>query len=181
MSRCGGAVYPRPMRSRRRPAAALLLALALLAGCGDDGEDGAGPPPGSGSCEVQVGGEAAAKPQVTVPSGCTAPGTLQVRDVTAGSGAPVAAGQTAVVQYVGLSWSDGQQFDASWDRGQPFPVQNVGRAQVIDGWNEGLIGMRPGGRRLLVIPPEQGYGASGSGPIGPNETLVFVVDLVQVG
>src|ERR671912_999919 len=74
----------------------------------------------------------------------------------------------------------GQKFDASWDRGQPFPVQNVGRAQVIQGWNEGLVGMPPGSRRLLVIPPDLGYGPRGTGPIGLNETLAFVVDLVQV-
>jgi peptidylprolyl isomerase len=152
-------------------------ALALpLAGCGKHNNT---PPASSASCDVQVGGAAGSKPTVTVPH-CSPPTQLVTKDVIPGNGKPVAAGQTAVVQYVGLSWSDGRQFDASWDRGQPFPVQNLGQAQVIDGWNEGLIGMKPGARRLLVIPPDKGYGASGQGPIKPNETLVFVVDLVQV-
>jgi peptidylprolyl isomerase len=84
---------------------------------------------------------------------------------------------------VGTSWSNGQQFDASWDRGaQPFAFQ-LGAGMVIAGWDEGLVGMQKGGRRLLVIPPEQGYGPQGTpdGTIAPNETLVFVVDLVEIG
>ena len=86
------------------------------------------------------------------------------------------------MQYVGVSWSTGQQFDASWDSGQPFSFDNLGQGQVIAGWNEGLIGMRQGGRRLLVIPADKGYGPQGQPPdIGPNETLIFVVDLTKIG
>jgi peptidylprolyl isomerase len=158
--------------------AAVAVAAVALAGCGKH-DPPSTPAAGSGGCEVQVSGAAGAKPTVTVPH-CTPPTQLVKKDVIAGTGTAVAAGQTAVVQYVGLSWSTGSQFDASWDSGQPFPVQNLGQAQVIDGWNEGLIGMKQGGRRLLVIPPDKGYGASGQGPIKANETLVFVVDLVQV-
>ena len=86
------------------------------------------------------------------------------------------------MQYVGISWSTGKQFDASWDRGaQPFQFP-LGQGQVISGWDEGIPGMKVGGRRILVIPPDQGYGAAGAPPdIAPNETLVFVVDLVGIG
>ncbi len=103
-------------------------------------------------------------------------------DLEEGSGAAVAEGDNVEVNYVLVGFSDGEQKDASWDRGQTFTVENVGNAQVIDGWNEGLIGMKEGGRRLLVIPPDKGYGEAGSPPdIGPNETLVFVIDSVNVG
>jgi peptidylprolyl isomerase len=86
------------------------------------------------------------------------------------------------MQYVGVSWSTGEQFDASWDRGgQPFQFP-LGGGQVIAGWDDGIPGMKVGGRRILVIPPDKGYGAAGAGPdIAPNETLVFVVDLVGIG
>ena len=81
------------------------------------------------------------------------------------------------MQYVGASWSTGQQFDASWDGGEPFTFE-LGAGGVIPGWDEGLVGMRKGGRRLLVIPAAKGYGPQGQPPdIGPNETLIFVVDL----
>jgi peptidylprolyl isomerase len=164
-----------PFRPRAAFAAAVLAVPALLlAGCGGDKTSA------PTSCEVQVGGAANAKPTVTVPK-CDPPKTLQSKDLTAGTGPAVAAGQTAVVQYVGVSWSDGKEFDASWDRGQPFPVENLGQAQVITGWNEGLIGMKKGGRRLLVIPPDKGYGDQANPPIKANETLVFVVDLTQIG
>jgi peptidylprolyl isomerase len=84
------------------------------------------------------------------------------------------------VDYVGVNFSSGQQFDASWDRGEPFQFQ-LGAGQVIPGWDEGVKGMRVGGRRVLTIPPDLAYGPAGSPPvIGPNETLVFVVDLRKV-
>jgi peptidylprolyl isomerase len=158
--------------------AAGAVAAVALTGCGKD-TPSSPPAAGSGGCEVQVGGAAGSKPTVTVPH-CNPPTQLVTKDVIAGTGTPVAAGQTATVQYVGISWSTGSQFDASWDSGQPFPVANLGQAQVITGWNEGLIGMKQGGRRLLVIPPDKGYGDQAQGPIKANETLVFVVDLVQI-
>jgi peptidylprolyl isomerase len=84
------------------------------------------------------------------------------------------------VQYVGIAWSTKTQFDASWDNGSPFPF-TLGQGEVIQGWDQGVAGMKVGGRRLLIIPPSLGYGAQGAGgAIGPNETLVFVVDLLKV-
>ena len=104
-----------------------------------------------------------------------------VRDIVKGKGPKAKAGDTLTMQYVGVAWSNGQQFDASWDAGQPFPFQ-LGAGMVIPGWDQGMVGMQKGGRRLLVIPPDLGYGAQGAGDaIGPNETLVFVVDLVEIG
>ncbi|HEY9472982.1 MAG TPA: FKBP-type peptidyl-prolyl cis-trans isomerase [Mycobacteriales bacterium] len=140
----------------------------------------AGPAIPPGKCDLSVSSDIAHKPTVTFPKTCDVPRTLVSKDIVAGTGPALKAGQTAVVQYVGISLSNQQEFDASWDRGQPFPVEDVGHAGVIDGWNQGLPGMHQGGRRLLVIPPELGYGSSGTGPIGPNETLIFVVDLVSI-
>ena len=85
------------------------------------------------------------------------------------------------MQYVGVSFSNGEQFDASWDTGAPFGPFQLGTGQVIPGWDKGIVGMRKGGRRKLVIPPELAYGSTGQGPIAPNETLIFVVDLVSIG
>jgi peptidylprolyl isomerase len=122
------------------------------------------------------------KPAVPAPKG-DPPSELVIRDIVRGKGPKAKAGDTLSMQYVGTSWSTGQQFDASWDRGaQPFAFQ-LGGGMVIAGWDNGLVGMRKGGRRLLVIPPDQGYGPQGTpdGTIAPNETLIFVVDLVEIG
>jgi peptidylprolyl isomerase len=117
------------------------------------------------------------KPAVTVDSSAEPPGQLVSHDLVTGDGQEIAAGDTANVQYVGVSWSTGTEFDSSWDRGaRPFSFP-VGAGRVIAGWDEGVAGMRAGGRRLLVIPPDLGYGSRGApGAIAPNETLVFVVD-----
>jgi peptidylprolyl isomerase len=119
-----------------------------------------------------------AKPEVPKPTG-KPPAKLVKRDVVAGKGKAARAGDQITVKYVGVSFSSGEQFDASWDRGQNFPFQ-LGTGAVIPGWDQGLVGMRVGGRRELIIPPALAYGDTGSGPIGPNETLIFVVDLVDV-
>ena len=119
------------------------------------------------------------KPDVTIPSE-DPPTDLVIEDLTEGDGNAAAAGQNVKVHYVGVAWSNGQQFDASWDRGETFDFR-LGAGQVIPGWDQGVAGMKVGGRRQLTIPPNLGYGSSGAGGvIGPNETLVFVVDLVGV-
>lgn len=117
------------------------------------------------------------KPDVTIPDE-QPPTELVIEDLTVGDGDEAAAGQQVTVHYVGVSWSTGEQFDASWDRMEPFAF-GLGQGQVITGWDEGVQGMKIGGRRRLTIPPAKGYGAAGAGGvIAPNETLVFVVDLL---
>lgn len=119
------------------------------------------------------------RPTVTVPSGAR-PATLRIRDIRPGTGPEARAGQEVEVHYVGVAWSTGREFDASWNRERTFRFM-LGRHMVIDGWDRGVAGMRVGGRRELIIPPHLGYGARGAGgAIGPNETLIFVVDLVAV-
>jgi peptidylprolyl isomerase len=120
------------------------------------------------------------KPDVTIPDG-PPPAGLQIEDLVVGDGPEATPGKAVDVHYVGVSWSTGRQFDASWDRRDSFGF-TLGGGQVIAGWDQGVAGMRLGGRRRLTIPPELGYGAQGAGGvIKPNETLVFVVDLVAVG
>ena len=119
------------------------------------------------------------EPEITPPEGA-APQELVVNDIIAGEGAAAAAGDRVTVNYVGALYSDGSVFDASWRRNEPFGF-TLGQQQVIPGWEEGIAGMRVGSRRELIIPPELGYGARGAPPrIPPNETLVFVVDLLDV-
>lgn len=118
------------------------------------------------------------KPEVDFP-GDTPPADLLIEDITEGDGVEVAAGDTIEAHYVGVAWSTGEEFDSSWNRGEPLRFQ-IGVGQVIAGWDEGIVGMLAGGRRKLTIPPHMGYGANGAGSaIGPNETLIFVVDLVS--
>jgi peptidylprolyl isomerase len=110
-----------------------------------------------------------------------APTDLVVEDLVAGTGDEATKGSNVEVHYVGVAHSTGEEFDASWNRGSPlsFPL---GTGRVIAGWDQGVAGMRVGGRRRLVIPPHLGYGSRGAGgAIKPNETLIFVVDLVGVG
>ena len=118
------------------------------------------------------------KPKVVKPQG-DPPAQLVIKDIVKGKGRAAKPGDRLTMQYVGVSWSTGEQFDASWDRHQAFPFQ-LGAQMVIPGWDQGMVGMRQGGRRLLIIPPNLGYGPQGSGPIAPNETLVFVVDLQKL-
>jgi peptidylprolyl isomerase len=119
------------------------------------------------------------KPDVTVPE-TAAPSELVVTDDVEGTGDEATSGSQVTVHYVGVSWSTGSQFDASWDRMEPFRFP-LGQGHVIKGWDEGVEGMKVGGRRTLHIPPHLGYGAQGAdGVIAPNETLIFVVDLLEV-
>ena len=121
----------------------------------------------------------ASKPSITLPEG-TPPGDLVIDDITVGDGAEATSGCRPVMHYVGVAWSTGREFDASWDRGQPFSFR-LGAGEVIGGWDQGVAGMRIGGRRQLTIPPHLGYGSRGAGGvIAGGETLVFVVDLLDV-
>jgi peptidylprolyl isomerase len=119
------------------------------------------------------------KPTVEIPDG-PPPAELVVEDLAVGDGTEARPGTTCTMQYVGVAWSTQKQFDASWDRGQPFSF-GLGQGQVISGWDQGVTGMKVGGRRRLTIPPELGYGSRGAGGvIQGGETLVFVVDLLGV-
>jgi peptidylprolyl isomerase len=171
------------MLDSRRTIATALAGLALaVAGCGDDQGDKSG---GSTTPSPQPEGTSQvarprSKPKVTVPKG-PAPKQLVKEDLIKGTGATAKAGDPLTVNYVGVLYSTGKQFDASYDSGQPFPFQ-LGAGQVIPGWDQGIAGMRVGGRRELIIPPRLAYGPDGSPPtIPPNATLVFVVDLLSIG
>ena len=119
------------------------------------------------------------KPEVEFPDG-PPPTELQSVDLVEGTGAEAAQGATAVVHYVGVAFSTGEEFDASWNRGEPFAFP-LGAGKVIAGWDRGVVGMKVGGRRRLVIPPDLAYGDRGAGAvIAPGETLIFVVDLLDV-
>jgi FKBP-type peptidyl-prolyl cis-trans isomerase len=172
--------------SRRLLALTLTAALALAAaGCGssnDSTSSSASAPADTGTTAAQQPATAQPrpKPKVTVPKG-KPPKKLVVKDLDKGTGPAAKPGDPITVNYIGVNYADGKPFDNSYDRGQPFPFQ-LGGGQVIAGWDNGLVGMRVGGRRMLIIPPNQGYGAQGQPPvIKPNETLVFVVDLLSIG
>lgn len=190
-------------RSSFRPlviAAVLTAAAVGLTGCGKKSDDGSaaggsegasesvaeassstapttGAPTGGGT-DVTAEIEQRGKPEVKVPS--PLPTTLTITDDVEGTGAAVTPSDSVTVHYVGVGGESGKEFDSSWSRGQTisFPLSGV-----IQGWSEGLVGMKVGGRRTLVIPGDKAYGPNpppGSG-IGPNETLVFVVDLAGIG
>jgi peptidylprolyl isomerase len=119
------------------------------------------------------------KPTVAIPEG-DPPDQLQLEDLVVGDGPEAVAGRNVMVHYVGVAWSSGKQFDASWDRGDTFDFR-LGAGQVIQGWDQGVAGMKVGGQRRITIPPELGYGSRGAGGvIKGGETLVFVVDLLGV-
>jgi len=159
--------------------------LALfIAGCGSDSSTTSSSTSGSTE-EASAPKETEStkkktKPKVTVPKG-PPPKQLVTKDLEEGSGAEAKAGDEITVQYVGVNYKTGKEFDSSWSRNEPFPF-TLGEGFVIPGWEEGFEGMKVGGRRELIIPPELGYGSTGSPPaIPPNETLIFVVDLEAIG
>lgn len=164
---------------------ALMLTIAvcaglLIAGCGGS-DDSSNEPTATGgeSTSAEAGGEKT-KPKVTVPKGAP-PKELEVKEIEAGSGEEAKSGDEVTVQYVGVNYKNGKEFDSSWSRNEPFTFA-LGAGQVIPGWDQGVEGMKVGGRRELIIPPELAYGEAGAPPaIGPNETLVFVIDLLEVG
>jgi len=158
----------------------VLLALGPVA-CGGNEQD----PASNDRTETSAAAAAEAledttvKPEIPKPAG-SPPRNLEKDDIVTGKGPAARAGDKVVVHYVGVSFSTGDEFDSSWVTGQPYPFP-LGGGQVIEGWDKGVVGMRKGGRRKLTIPPRLGYGAEGSPPvIGPNETLVFVVDLLAI-
>ena len=119
------------------------------------------------------------KPTITIPQS-EAPSQLVIDEIVIGSGDEAVKGKNVSVHYVGVAWSTAKQFDSSWDRNEPFDF-GLGASQVISGWDKGVAGMKVGGRRKLTIPPDMGYGSRGAGGvIKGNETLVFVVDLLNV-
>ncbi len=172
---------------------ALSLAFLALAACVSRVGPAAAPPvstppsvsPVAGECDtadIEVAGSFGAEPVVTLPTGCAPPTRLLARDLIVGDGREAGVGADIDVGYVMVTWSDGKKLDSSWSGGEnlPFPVENLGRASVISGWNEGLPGIREGGRRLVVVPPEPSYGEAGSGEVPGTDTLVFVVDALTV-
>ncbi len=193
-------ILPPTIRSRAGVAAAALGAAILIAGCGSSG----------GSSTITVGNENSAdnaliktsektstttsptataktptsgplskEPKVTPPSG-PAPSKLETKELIPGTGAEAKAGDTVTVNYVGVLYKGGKEFNASWETKEPFSF-TLGKGQVIPGWDQGVPGMKVGGRRELIIPAALAYGAKGSPPkIPPNAPLVFVVDLLGV-
>lgn len=174
-------------------AAALAMALTALTACSDEAprdlssSTPPSEPPSLTACTTQPSVAASVtgtsdlgkKPEIEIPD--TAPPCgLVVGDIVPGSGAAAETGKEIVVKYVGVTYADGKEFDASWNSGRDFPF-SLGGGQVIPGWDQGIVGMKVGGRRQLTIPPDLAYGPGGRGPIPPNATLVFVVDLVKVG
>jgi peptidylprolyl isomerase len=191
---------PSPLRSRAGMTGAALLTAIAIAGCGSSG----------GSSTITVGNENSAdnalikstettpktststtaaktptsgplskEPKVTPPKGA-APTKLETKELIAGTGAEAKNGDTVTVNYVGVLYKTGKVFNASWEAKQPFTF-TLGKGQVIPGWDQGVPGMKVGGRRELIIPAALAYGAKGSPPSIPgNETLVFVVDLLGV-
>jgi len=120
------------------------------------------------------------RPRIVVPDG-PPPGGLRTLDIVVGDGSVIAEGALIRVDYSGVAWSTGEEFDSSWDRGETFGFR-LGSGEVIPGWDAGLVGMRVGGRRRLIVPPDAAYGPEGvPGAIQPSETLVFVVDVRSIG
>lgn len=168
-----------------------VFAVFGLAACGDDDDaanDGTTAPveaapvetaPPAPETEAPPAAPAGKKPKVNIPSGA-APSKLVTTDIKKGKGAQAKKGDAVSVHYVGVLFKGGKQFDASWDRGEPFSFQ-LGAGMVIPGWDKGVAGMREGGRRRLVIPSDLAYGPQGQPPDIPGgATLVFVVDLLEV-
>jgi peptidylprolyl isomerase len=190
---------PKHLHSRAGLGLAVLGATALIAGCGSSESSSIVPGNESDTSSVPhvkgettpsntattptttaktpASGPLSKQPKVTPPGGA-APTKLVTKDLIKGTGAEAKAGESVTVNYVGVLFHGGKEFDASWKRSEPFTFM-LGRGQVIPGWDQGVAGMRVGGRRELIIPAELAYGKRGSPPtIPPNAPLVFVVDLL---
>ena len=187
------------LRPRIGVALIALSAAVLIAGCGSSSsgkiaignESSTLPAEASGesttassaaataSVKTPTSGPLSKEPKVTPPSG-PAPTKLVIKDIIKGTGTEAKAGDAVTVNYVGVLYHGGKVFDASWKRNETFPF-TLGKGQVIPGWDQGIPGMKVGGRRELIIPAELAYGAKGSPPtIPPNAPLIFVVDLLSV-
>jgi peptidylprolyl isomerase len=193
---------PQFAKTRSIPVAALLVLALAAAGCGDSTSESAAdksaakaeseaknqkpipePKPLTAQTASPTAGEADINSKPKVPKGSgAAPTALKAETLIAGSGDAIKSGQQATVNYVGVLFKDGKEFDASWGKGkQPFQFA-LGSAQVIPGWDQGVLGMKVGERRRLTIPADLAYGAQGSPPkIGPNEPLIFDIDLKKIG
>src|SRR5215210_8806423 len=178
---------PHPVLTPLRTVLLLITVVAVLGAtaCGDDDEGAADAGQQPEATQAQTAPtedglkDTNVRPAIPKPTGIP-PRKLVKRDIVKGKGPGAKPGDTVTVNYVGMNFSNGVEFDSSWDSGQAFPVQ-LGAGMVIAGWDRGLIGIKKGGRRMLTIPPEMGYGAEGYPPdIPPNETLVFVVDAVSI-
>jgi peptidylprolyl isomerase len=167
----------------------VLAAVAIaVAGCGGGGGKATNaaipagpaptaPPPPQASTNLK---DTKAKPAVPKPTGAP-PKKLVVKDIVVGKGKAAKKGDRLSMQYVGVTFADGKEFDSSWDSGSPFQLQ-LGKTAVIKGWTQGLVGIKQGGRRELIIPAKLAYGAQGRQPsIPPNSSLVFIVDALSVG
>jgi peptidylprolyl isomerase len=185
-------------RARSAAGLATLAVAALIAGCGSSGSSstiGVGqdntadnalatsssaattPTTATATAKTPTSGPLSKEPTVTPPTGA-APSKLVTKEIIKGTGPEAKAGQTVTVNYVGVLYNGGKEFDASWKRNEPFSFA-LGKGQVIPGWDQGIPGMKVGGRRELIIPAELAYGAKGSPPsIPPNAPLVFVVDML---
>lgn len=170
----------------------VLALAAFVAGCGSDGatysdintstqatsEDTSSTDESSGKTVMpKVSGTVDEKPEISDASG-DPPSKLITKDIKTGSGKAAKVGNKVSVDYVGHNWSNNEEFDTSW--GKTAFEFTIGKGEVIKGWDEGVVGMKEGGRRLLIIPPDLGYGAQGQGSIPANETLIFVVDLKKI-
>jgi FKBP-type peptidyl-prolyl cis-trans isomerase len=177
-----------PMKSSIRTVLAVVLVFVMLGAIllgvtsmsdssnSDSGSAGSTNSSSTAGSLPAVTANAGQAPTITTPTG-TPPAELTTSDVIVGTGAEVLPTSTLTVHYTLMAWSTGQIIESSWDSGAPatFPLANV-----VEGWQKGLPGAKVGGRRLLILPPEMGYGPAGSGPIGPNETLIFAVDIIGV-
>jgi peptidylprolyl isomerase len=191
----------RSVRSRAGLGLATLATAALIAGCGSSGSSSTitvgnenksdealgkssasattSTPTATTAAKTPTSGPLSKEPSISIPSGA-APTSLVIKDIIKGTGAEAKAGQPATVNYVGALFKGGKVFDASWKRNEPFTF-TLGQGSVIKGWDQGVAGMKVGGRRELVIPASLAYGTKGAGAsIPPNSPLVFVIDLLGV-
>ena len=172
------------------PALMLTLCVALaiaVAGCGGDSDSSSGSTESSESTKAgestkssePANTDTSKKPVVVVPKNIS-PKKYAYKEIVEGTGATAKSGDTVTVQYVGVGFDSEEEFDSSWSRNEPF-IFTLGAGEVIKGWDKGVEGMKVGGRRELLLPANLAYGPAGSPPkIGPNETLIFVVDLLEV-